>query len=61
MGCECVDVGPVVMMRNGDGRLVTGKLVMGTSFGPPNSLSADNNDSGDNVRKASTFALAARL
>jgi len=45
MGCEGVDVGPDVTMRNGNGRLVNGELVKGTSFGPPNSLSADDTGS----------------
>jgi len=60
-GCEEVGVGHDVKTRNGDGRRVNGELVMGTSSEPPSNLSADDNGSVGNVRKASMFALAARL
>jgi len=54
MECEEVYVSPVVTMRNGE-------LGRGTNFGPPNNPSADDNGSGGIVRRASRFALAARL
>jgi len=59
MGCEEVNVGPDVTMRNGDRRLGNGELVRGTSFGPLNSPSADDTGSGGTVQsecKASTIA-----
>jgi len=61
MGCEGVDVDPVVPMRNGGGKLVNGQLVKGTYPGPPNNFSADDTESEGSARTASTFALAAQL
>jgi len=61
MGCEEVDVGPVVTMRNGDGRHVKGELGRVSRPVPPSSLSAGGTGSVSNVRKASTFASAVGL
>jgi len=44
-GCEEVDVDPVVTMRNGDRRLVSGERVRGMYPVPPNNFLADDTGS----------------
>jgi len=61
MGCEGVDVDPVVKRRSGDRRCKSCAPVTATYPELPNNFSVGDTHSVDIERRASTFALAGRL
>jgi len=60
MGCEGVDVDPVVTRMSDGGRLMKGEPVKSTYAGPQSNSSAADTCSLNNEHKANTFALAVR-